>query len=711
LSEQDVMRLVAEVVDKFTGPLKDLVSRSKDAHDALEKGHARSSAAAREHSKQLKELNERFEKVKDTTVELVTPALASVGIAGFSAAEAIKSVVEASRRFGETGRMLEMVGNRSGMSSRQIQLLDEAAAQAGISVDAMNEGVSNMGEFLDQTTKKMPEALQRWATMPLAFQKIGASMAGVTRDQAVQMALDFLPTMTDKGQQRQFLRLLGLPEDWASFSRETINDIIATTNREFKLHPAIDPNAAEKADEAWRHLGATMRGVRRDIDNSVGPALTETLEKIDKFFNDPATSEKIKAFFKAVGDGIADSLHDAVEMVRQINGFLDRTGLAKSLTMTTKQLWDRALEPAPGLPRVEDMPKGKPSAPESKVTPKVWGEGGMMGDAYTPMAFHSGGDDAEKTLRSGVKDGVLDAFREWTADQSAPGDSSGGGFTNAAFHPSGGGGTPRFGSREFPNLGNGAAPDGNIALPAGNGGRGGGEFRSERTAIAKLAAMDQLRAEGVAPEHVDEAASLLVGQAIAESGLDPNTVHDGGTGYGIYGAGRARRTRMLNWLAQNGYARNDLSGQMRYMAHEAMTDSTYAASRDALMNASPNNFEHGARVLTNNFESPRIENWGVRLKNAFTAHRTKVETQNAAMHGEALRKHFGHPKFDGSLLKNGKASGLLGPGSTKVTGDASLRIDLNGFPKGTRTASSASGMFKEVQLNRGRAMPMASQDS
>jgi hypothetical protein len=34
-----------------------------------------------------------------------------------------------------------------------------------------------------------------------------------------------------------------------------------------------------------------------------------------------------------------------------------------------------------------------------------------------------------------------------------------------------------------------------------------------------------------------------------------------------------------------------------------------------------------------------------------------------------------------------------------------------GFPRGTKTKSSASGTFKQVSLNRGRPMAMASQDS
>jgi hypothetical protein len=42
-------------------------------------------------------------------------------------------------------------------------------------------------------------------------------------------------------------------------------------------------------------------------------------------------------------------------------------------------------------------------------------------------------------------------------------------------------------------------------------------------------------------------------------------------------------------------------------------------------------------------------------------------------------------------------------GDRALNGSASLTIDLNGFPRGTRTASSHEGLFEQVTLNRGAA--------
>jgi hypothetical protein len=40
-----------------------------------------------------------------------------------------------------------------------------------------------------------------------------------------------------------------------------------------------------------------------------------------------------------------------------------------------------------------------------------------------------------------------------------------------------------------------------------------------------------------------------------------------------------------------------------------------------------------------------------------------------------------------------------------------LAIDFNNMPKGTKTSFQEGGLFKEVKLNRGSTMGLASQDS
>jgi hypothetical protein len=261
-------------------------------------------------------------------------------------------------------------------------------------------------------------------------------------------------------------------------------------------------------------------------------------------------------------------------------------------------------------------------------------------------------------------------------------------------------------------------PGGGAFAPSSGGDTGATSkgASSSKIAITKAAMIEQLRKEGVPEANLEYAAALMTGQGMSESGLNSKAVHDGGTGYGIYGARGGRLTAMLNWLAANGYAQNSLVGQARYMVHEAMTGKSYGPTRDALLGASAANMASGTRTITRNFERPAVDNSAARLKNSEAALKARGLTPGAAdtptfndrWDDRVLRrdKPSAGPRSSLDLLDNARRSGF-GPNGGGLTGSASLTIDLNGFPRGTRTASKYDGMFKDLRLNRGRANQMA----
>ncbi len=136
---------------------------------------------------------------------------------------------------------------------------------------------------------------------------------------------------------------------------------------------------------------------------------------------------------------------------------------------------------------------------------------------------------------------------------------------------------------------------------------GGGIATGNSRAAMMAYAEDQLRKEGVPAASLHAAAAELVGQAIAESGLNPRQSHDSGTGYGIYGARLGRRDAMFSWLAANGYPMDSAEGQMRYMAHEAMTGG-YPQTRAALMRAGSGTLGADQYRITKEFENPATVN-------------------------------------------------------------------------------------------------------
>ena len=112
----------------------------------------------------------------------------------------------------------------------------------------------------------------------------------------------------------------------------------------------------------------------------------------------------------------------------------------------------------------------------------------------------------------------------------------------------------------------------NAPAPSGDGGR------YPRMAEIKAATKEQLMKEGLTDQQAESASNVLVGQAIAESGLR-SQYHDQGKSSGaaggyvpsIYGADRARGQAMVGWITAQGGDPRDPVWQGRYMAHESMT--------------------------------------------------------------------------------------------------------------------------------------------
>jgi hypothetical protein len=74
--------------------------------------------------------------------------------------------------------------------------------------------------------------------------------------------------------------------------------------------------------------------------------------------------------------------------------------------------------------------------------------------------------------------------------------------------------------------------------------------------------------------------------------------------------------------------------------------------------------------------------------------------------GQSDRKGDG---LNVNLMRSAREAELV-HAPQKVVGDATLKISMHGFPKGTKTESKINGMFKTLTMYRGLAAPMADQE-
>jgi len=206
-----------------------------------------------------------------------------------------------------------------------------------------------------------------------------------------------------------------------------------------------------------------------------------------------------------------------------------------------------------------------------------------------------------------------------------------------------------------------------------------------------------------------------------ESGLNPNLKHDYDpkqgryTGFGIYGArdpkpGQGRMTDMLKWLETNGYARNSAEGQMREMAHSAVSGK-YGPTRNVLFGRGTGNLETDTNIITRNFETPKFVN----RRSHAVANALRIGPDGTVVSGwgsdpYAKEKNQNYPfpwdkRFtagDEMMQTAARAAGGL-QNPAKVEGSAKLTIDINGLPSPNyRARTSMDGMFKDVRLNAGK---------
>jgi hypothetical protein len=126
--ESETMRLIAEVVDKFSGPLKDLNKAMGTINAAGKRMHAEGAKQTREHAKAYDELQEKIGNAKEMVAGVLSPALAALGITGFAAGDAVGKLVDNLKSAAENYHKMNDIARRAGMPVDHVNALTTAGA-------------------------------------------------------------------------------------------------------------------------------------------------------------------------------------------------------------------------------------------------------------------------------------------------------------------------------------------------------------------------------------------------------------------------------------------------------------------------------------------------------------------------------------------------------------------------------------------------------
>lgn len=711
------MRLRAELDDQTAKKLKDMQQNYKDTFDKLKKEQRAAAKEAREHAKHQKELHERLMKVKEGISEAVIPALGALGIATFSVGEGVEKFIDTMREAGESFNKINDAAKRAGTSAGYVTALGIAFENLGLSPDRARQSVGELGEHLDKLTRGAPDEINR---MNGAFSNMGTSLNEALkgahgREDQMERLFSFMSKQNfSMDQKRKWMATLGIPVELASKSAQEIKEAFEKGFDFERKHPT-NMKVLGELDSAFTHLQVSLQGIQADMVNAFGPGtakMIETMasdfEKYDEWFSKsfgPAASSALKTMGKDF-EGYADKVMQDAERVKHAWDFITKHG-------SSEKLDDKLTKP---------NAYGMGGAAE-----KMFG-GGPVG--AQPVSFRNDDGSAHNRISTAVRDGVLDAFREYIGGKSGGG--GGGGFTNASygdgFGGGGGGGSSSGlrsggGFRVLPNGGAdmpGAPPEGSNAFKGvggvdpGAGAVGGNAYLAARRARfakemqdpnvrAKVKAM--MQTEGTPLQSLESAMNRAdyshktLAQILSPSFYGPmrNRGHFASVQAAMRNGGGKKFDRMIDQAVggsdtAQGYTDQGMPTDPNGSRRNPLTARDHISVR-----------ERGGLNEFTDWEAGPGGRRGAHAYRMMIEQGVREADARALLHGTkaSLRDHIRHK----NLL--GQRSSLDG----KLTGDAHVRIDMSGAPRGTRTSAAASGMFKSVKLNRGRAMPMADGDA
>ena len=350
MSEADSLRMVAEVVDNFSTPLKNLraqlqgMGKDGGSHtDAVVKGFSKVEGAAK--------------SAGQTVTTVMNPALAAVGITGLGVVAAMNGVGAAMRSLGGSVSALAMLGRETGISAENLRVMQSVMGkfgiEAGSSAGSIKTFTQNMREARDGIGPIMQFLRTQGRTTEgrAYFNQLADDLKNSKdNSDALMKALEGLEHVQDPAGRMKYAQEIFGNADIGRLGDQHLGRLKDIVEQQRKLLGPLDPatvKAAEDFEKAMAGLRGTMQklgtaiateampyvsefvtglksladGGRQDI---TGP-LRESVREIGKALREidwKTAGDGAREFVKGATDGIKsllDAVHSVAEAVRALN--------------------------------------------------------------------------------------------------------------------------------------------------------------------------------------------------------------------------------------------------------------------------------------------------------------------------------------------------------------------------------------------------------
>jgi len=745
--QDDTLRMAAEIVDKWSGPLHAMNKSLRSLAETAKGTHVTQTAHVRDQAKAYAGLDQSVKQIADRTKSMLTPALAAAGVSILSVGGAVAALVKATNSFGETTKKLAFIGRETGFSITKLRELDALASRVGTSPEAMRAGEQAFAHNMEQLRRWRGASAEFFTSQhDLNVRALGDTLRlSRSNEEAFDAVEDFLDKVPDMVQKMNLLKAVGLSTELANLSGPERRKALA----EIRDDLGDAGKNAVKLGLAFQHARDRLDTTLSGTSDMIGAALAEPFTR---------ATDAVREFIKANRGELMPVLHDLGDALTGLDWKDFGTGLSDFFKSTLTDInnivkglrildeWtahpgklgaaigDKAEQAAGYINNLTGQPStfkqrgaGIPGFASGGIvrSPTLARVGEAGPEAIVPLA---GGDDVLKRpikegTEAGTRKGVFDGMRDWFDYQRGGGAGGGGGGGGGLSGPHGGAGDrtglqgPRVG--EDAKAAAASFADRFKGEPAG----GGSEYlRGERSWIKDELDKDpKLRSflGGVLAHEQSPGERSKVMESLAnrmnylKATKFPNlTMRDYLRGkYGqFYGPiQRGEISPGLEALAKRQGVDKDIdkvlggSNDIRGMTDQGSRGDPNFGVGETIMS-------HGEGY--NDFGRGAARAWRLRQQSRVNAPTPTASALTAAGLLEHAKKYGPgtfNDRWHGDLLQQGRRSGLIGgPMRHEVTGSAGVTVDFRNMPRGVLTAGSIEGMFKKITLNRGVAMPLAS---
>jgi hypothetical protein len=434
--QTETMTLVAKLVEDVSAKLAHINKSMIETAAVQRKAHAAATEAAKGHGVALEAVARSMRGVETAIRTAATPAFGALGISVASVGAALAGVVLAVKHYGETGRQLEMVTRRTKLHADTVRALQGVGERWGVSVEQTNEALSNFGDLLQQTRRMAPQAMQRWMQWPELYNALGRDISKLNTEQALGRVFGLLGRMTSIDQKKKALSILGLPENWAYFTKVELDKALAEEKRWAALHP-FSAEKAKKADEAFRRMERSFQGLRDDLGIAFAGPITEQVERLDRWLENPENINKIKAGFGEIGRAIDQDTKDVAHLMallEELNAWYEKH--VPKTPEETKKAIQEGIDPSKFRPLPFGIPDWLKNLFDTSKNPRYGLAAGKASITETKR-------QVEEPVKKGVFEGVVEALQTLLAPKDAKTGAGGAGAGAGAGAGDGGGGTRR----------------------------------------------------------------------------------------------------------------------------------------------------------------------------------------------------------------------------------------------------------------------------